>query len=420
MLSATELDQKAGQLVDQARSLLNEIKDDTEESRAKELESQHDAIMAEYDAVMAKWHRAKKLEDAEKRADEQKEREVRNKRPEERVDSPAVDDGEEVSYRAAFHKWVKSGGREAELAPEVRAALKPEYRAQVTSTDSAGGFMVPTELLNRLTERMAMWGPMYSSDIFTIIAGTSGNKLTMPTVDDTAGRAPQNTSEGATLTDDGGRDVVFGERQLDAYSYDTEWLRISYELNSDSDFAMEPVIAQLLAKRIGRTVNEALTIGTGSNQPHGIVTASTAGLTAASATAITADELISLEHSVDPAYRGAPNVAFMMHDSTLEAIRKLKDGDGNFLFQRGDIRVGTPNTLLGYNFVINQAMPTIATGNRVALFGDMESYFVRRVGAPLIGSIQDKDFWPGVGIAGYVRVDGELSDVQAIKHLVMN
>ena len=109
----------------------------------------------------------------------------------------------------------------------------------------------------------------------------------------------------------------------------------------------------------------------------------------------------------------------MFNDGTLAAIRKLKDGDGNYLWQMGNVQQGQPGTLLGYQYSINQAMAGLGDGvsSRVMIFGDIGKYYVRKVGAPLIGAIQDKDFWPGFGIAGYIRFDGELSDTAAVKHL---
>jgi HK97 family phage major capsid protein len=148
------------------------------------------------------------------------------------------------------------------------------------------------------------------------------------------------------------------------------------------------------------------------------VTASTAGKTAAATAAVTGDEIIDLIHSVDPAYRTAPRVGFMMNDATMAAVRKLKDGDGNYLWQMGNFQSGVPDRLLGYTVSINQAMDSLAAAKKVMLFGDFGKYYVRKVGAPLIGSIQDKDFWPGFGVAGYIRFDGELADTAAVKHLI--
>jgi len=108
----------------------------------------------------------------------------------------------------------------------------------------------------------------------------------------------------------------------------------------------------------------------------------------------------------------------MLNDSTLLAIRKLKDGDGNYLWQMGNVQAGIPSTINGRPYSINQAMDSLAAAKKVMLFGDFSKYYVRKVGAPLIGAIQDKDFWPGFGVAGYIRFDGELSDTAAVKHLI--
>lgn len=130
------------------------------------------------------------------------------------------------------------------------------------------------------------------------------------------------------------------------------------------------------------------------------------------------DELLDLIHSIDPAYRGSPKVRFMFNDTTFAAIRKLKDGDGQYLWQPST-QVGQPDRLLGYAYSVNQAMAGLATGQKSVLFGDFGKYIVRKVGSPLIGAIQDKDFWPGFGIAGYIRLDGELTDTAAVKHILM-
>jgi HK97 family phage major capsid protein len=292
----------------------------------------------------------------------------------------------------------------------------PEMRAQ-TTTAAAGGYTIPTELMNEIAISMKAFGPMYDPGVTREIITSGGGEMTLPTIDDTAVTAGAHT-EGATLTDDGGKDVTFGQKSLGAYAFDTEWLRVSKELADDSIFAVESLIGGLLGERLGRIANLQLTTGTGSSAPNGIVTASTAGVTATGAAAITYDEIMDLEHSVDPAYRVGSQVAFMFNDSTLKAIRKLKDGDGNYLWQMGNVQAGIPSTINGRTYHINQDMASIATGQKTMLFGDFGKYIVRKVGAPLIGAIQDKDFWPGFGIAGYIRFDGELADTAAIKHLI--
>lgn len=413
-----EMQEKRGRLVTQAREALEEIQKNTDETRTAELEERHDKIMDEFDTLEKSIAREERMAKAEKQASEKREAEERQKREEKRPDQSAEgrgsDDGGLPEYRSAFHSWLKARGNLAEMAPEARSVL--EKRAQTVGTDSQGGFTVPEELQATLEKALAAWGPMYNSDICTVITTSSGNKITMPTVDDTATAMAKHT-EAAALTDDGGVDVTFGEKQLDAFAYNTEWVQFSYELIQDSVFNMEGVLGELLGERIARRVNTELTTGDGTGDPNGVATASSAGVTAASATALTGDELIDLLHSVDPAYRAAPKCRWMFNDTTLAAIRKLKDGQGNYLWEMGDIRTGEPGSLLGYSYSVNQAMAGIATANRSVLFGDFGKYYVRKVGAPVLG-VRRETYWPNLGIAGIVRLDGELMQTAAIKHLV--
>jgi len=408
----------------EARSLLDQASAEKDATRAADLEKQHDKAMADFDAISAKVERFQKMADIEARASAAQEAEARAKREAKR---PGADAGEartggDMDYRTAFHEYLRAQGQKGEMSPEARAVLetgysKVEARAQTTS-NTAGGYSVPTEVANILVKSMAAWGPMYSEGVATELVTNGGGAITMPTVNDTASTAGASGGEGVTLTDDGGKDVTFGVKTLNAYAFDTEWLRISKELADDSIFAMEQIIGDLLGERMGRIANMQLTTGTGSSAPNGVVTASSLGKTAAGTAAVTADEIMDLLHSVDPAYRDGPKVAFMFNDSTLSAIRKLKDGNGNYLWQMGNVQQGQPGSLLGYRYHINQSMASLATGQKVMLFGDFGKYYVRKVGQPLIGAIQDKDFWPGFGIAGYIRFDGELADTAAVKHMI--
>ena len=179
---------------------------------------------------------------------------------------------------------------------------------------------------------------------------------------------------------------------------------------------MESFLGRLLGERMARIVNSKLTTGSGSSDVEGIVTNSAADVTAASATAVTADEIIDLVHSVDSAYR-VGKAAFMTNDSTLAAVRKLKDGNGNYLWQMGNYQAGVPQNLLGYNVVVNQDMDSIATAKKTILFGDMSYFYVRKVGQAAIYVARER-FAPDFGILGYIRFDGVLSNTAAIKHLV--
>lgn len=410
-----ELREKQAKITAEARERLDLITQSTDEARTKELEAQHDAAMAEYDRLEAQIEREQKLADIEARAAQR--REERIPRPGNAEARGAPEDGDGVTYRSAFAKYVCG----VDLEPEEREVLKRgaarfEQRAQTAGTTTAGGFTVPTELANEIVRTMLAWGPMYDPGVTMEMLTASGNPIKIPTVNDTTVTAEAHT-EGTALTDDGGKDVTFGQKSLDAYAFDTEFVRWSWELDTDSIFNMESLLASLLGERLGRIANSQLTTGSGSSAPNGIVTASSLGVTAAATGAVTADELIDLQHAVDPAYRVSPRARWMMNDSTFKAIRKLKDGQGQYLFQPG-IANGPGATVLGYPYSINQAMASMATGNKAILFGDFGKYFVRKVGAPVIGVMRER-FWPDLGIAGLIRFDGELGDTTAVKHLIM-
>lgn len=432
MPTLREMQEQRETLVAGARERLEQINTNTDESRAAELESQHDIAMADLDALDKKIEREQRMALAERNQEElreRNERELRARRPIAPVGETGAGAGEgEITYRTAFHAYLRAEGQVALLSAEERAVLrrgyqtiKPEERAQVTGTNAAGGYVVPTELQAEIIRTMKMWGPMYDPGITRELTTSGGYSLPFPTVDDTANTIA-GTTQGTTLLDDASGDVVFGQKALSAYAFATPWIRVSKELADDSLFAMEALLGDLLGERLGRGANLKLTVGAGSGsaEANGVVTASTTGKTAASATAVTYDEIIDLTHSVDPAYRGSPKVAYMFSDPILQVIRKLKDGQGNYLWQHGNVQQDVPSSLNGYNYHINQAMSqAMTTGQKIMLFGDFSKYFVRKVGAPLIGAIQDKDFWPGFGIAGWIRFDGNLMDAAAIKRLAL-
>lgn len=422
MANLKELRQQQARIATNARAKFDEIKDDTAEDRAAEIEREFDAMMADHDKIGQKIERMERLEAAERSLDVGDDRRPRG----EDTEARGQDRDEPMDYRTAFHAYLRAQGNIGAMTGEERAALEAGYqdmgkeaRAQ-TTTNAAGGYSIPETMLERVIVSMRAWGPMYEGGPFTDITTVGGNPMPFPTVDDTTSTAGAHT-EGATLTDDGGKDATFGTKQLDAFAFDTEWLRVSKELNDDSFIAMETFIGRLLGERLARIANSKLTTGSGSSDVHGIVTASSQGKVATATNAITWDEIMDLEHSVDPAYRVGPSVGYMFNDSTLLAARKLKDGDGNYLWQMGNVQAGIPNTFNGRPYWINQDMAGLSDGvsSRVMLFGDMSAYYVRKVGQPLIGAIQDKDFWPGFGIAGYIRFDGELSDTAAVKHLAL-
>lgn len=417
--------EERGQLVAEARSILDSIENETDQTRIAEAEQRHDAVMKKVDDLDKKIQREER-QVALETAEEERGRQNRPNRgggsasgvddPENGEDRTAEQAQEE--YRDAFYAMLREGGDMSVLSAEARQILRRGYvenRVQIAGTDSAGGFTVPTTLANFIVSTMKDWGPMYDPGITTELVTSSGNAFDIPTNDDTGNTAALK-SEGADLTDDDSGDLAFGEKNLNAFVYATPWLKISFELLQDSAFNLEAFIGAKLGERLGRIANQRLTIGTGSSQPNGIVTAASIGKTAAAAAAIAADELIDLQHSVNAAYRRSPRCGWMFADTTLASIRKLKDGQGNYLWQMGDVRVGAPDLILGKQYFVNDDVAAMAANARTVVFGDMGAYIVRKVGSPLIGTVRER-FWPKVGMAGLVRFDGELTDTAAVKVL---
>ena len=413
--------ERMAELATEARAQLDSITDKTDPAKATEIEQRFDTIMADHDKLAKEVERGERLLAAEERA-----REPAGRRPD-IDDAEARAEAEEnentPEYREVFKKQLRLGV--AELDAEERQVLMSgrvdfgsESRAQTSTTGSSGGYTVPVELAPEIDREMAAWGPMWDADIVRELGTTSGNRINWPTVDDTA-KTGRIKAQNAAVDDDGSDDVAFGEKQLDAFVYDTGIVRVPLELLQDSQFDIESLMNDLFGERLGRLANSVLTTGTGSSQPQGIVPASSAGKTAAAAAALTADELIDLFHSVDPAYRASPKCRWMFNDATLATIRKLKDGQGNYLWQMGDVRTGEPDQFLGKPYSVNQAMADIGADAKPVIFGDLSRYIVRKVLGFQVLTLRERyaeNFQ--IGMVGFKRFDGELLNNAAVKHLV--
>lgn len=425
-MTLQELYEKRAKIVADARAALDEITKNTDDARVAELEARHDTIMADLDKLDKAIKREEQVAAAERSLEE---RAARNRPKGGDIEVSGQDGGKggeqrsdeqrQTEYRDAFFAMLREGGDVGALTREQRDLLRRGYvenRTQTAGSNAAGGYTVPTTLAAKIVEVMKDWGPMYDPGITDEMVTSSGNPFDIPTNNDTANSAAA-LAEGADLTDDDSGDLAFGEVSLSAYVYATPWLKMSFELLQDSIFNLEQFVARKLGERLGRLANTQLTVGDGAGDPNGIVTASALGKTAAAVAAITADEMIDLQHSVNAAYRRSPSCRWMFADTTLAALRKLKDGDGNYLWQMGDVRVGAPDLILGKPYAVNDDVPALAASAKAVLFGDFSRYVVRKVGSPLIGTVRER-FWPKVGMAGLIRFDGDLVDTAAVKHLI--
>lgn len=412
-MATSELRAKQHELLVDAEQVRSEITNDTPAERVAELEARFDTIMSEHDSLNERIEREDRLE-AARSEHERREQEARAKRPQGEDREVRGSNPVEVTEESAFRAFLQRGA--SGLTQEERSKLVPESRAQSTS-NTAGGYTIPQILMNELVKSMAAWGPMLDPGITRELVTAGGGVIYMPTVNDTANvgvRLAENT--GATSEGD----VVFGQKQLDAYKYSSGPILVSSELLQDSAFDMGAILNDLMGERIARKVNTDLTTGDGSGDPNGIVTASTLGKTAAGAAAITADELIDLYHSVDPAYRNSPNFRFMFKDSTLQLIRKLKDAENRYLIDGLRDGAGVINIAgISVPYSINQAMPASATGLKSVLVGDFSKYVVRRVREFVVRRSDELYLTSDQSVfVGFARFDGELLDTAAVKHLI--
>ena len=304
-------------------------------------------------------------------------------------------------YRKAFWNAMRTRAGEG-LEPNVRNALQ-------VGTDSEGGYLVPDEFERTLVEALE------DENIFRTLANvitTSSGDRKIPVVA-TKGSASWVDEEG-TISDS---DDSFGQVSIGAYKLAT-LIKVSEELLNDSAFDMEAYISREFARRIGNKEEEAFFIGDGSGKPTGILAAlggAQLGVTTAGATAITMDEVLDLFYSLKAPYRN--RASFVMNDATIKAIRKLKDGQGQYLWQPS-IQAGTPDTILNRPLHTSSYVPTIAAAAKTIAFGDFSYYWVADRQGRVFKRLNELYAVTGqIGFVATQRVDGKLILPEAIKVL---
>lgn len=310
-----------------------------------------------------------------------------------------------------YSRWLR-GGDAAITAQEwadIRATMS-------TTTPAEGGYSVQSEVAATLIEALKAYGGV--REVAEVISTAMGNSLSFPTTDGTSETGeliPENTTANAD-------DPTFGTVALNVYKFSSKIIAVPFELLQDSQIDVEAFVNQRLITRLGRATNTYFTTGTGTSQPRGIVTGATAGKvgTTGQTTTVIFDDLVDLIHSVDPAYRKSPGVGFMMNDSALKVIRKLKDSQNRPVFLPGDAGLSGPmaDTVLGYRVTINQDMAAMAANAKSILFGDMKKYIVRDVMAATAFRFTDSAYAKlgQVGFLYWMRSGGNLTDTGAVKY----
>lgn len=306
--------------------------------------------------------------------------------------------------RDLFAKWLQGGDKalSAQDWADVRATMS-------TSTTTEGGYTVPTDVASSINEVLKAYGGVRS--VANVIQSAQGNDINFPTSDGTS-EVGELIGQNTTAT---AADPSFGVVTLSTYKFSSKIVAVPYELLQDSNADIEAFIVRRLGDRLGRIQNQFFTTGTGTAQPKGVVTAAASGKvgTTGQTTTVIADDLIDLIHSLDPAYR-AGNCRFMMADSSLKVIRKLKDSQNRPIFLPGYDGLGNAmgDSILGYGVTINQDMAAMAANAKSILFGDFSRYTIRDVMGMTLFRFEDSVYAKlgQVGFLAWMRTGGTLTD----------
>lgn len=308
----------------------------------------------------------------------------------------------------------KIGRSSNEYKKAMMSALRSNFRnvsnVLQEGVDADGGYLVPEEYDHRLVD--ALTEENIFRGLATTITTSGERKINIAATKPAAAWI----DEGEALTFG---DATFAQINLDAHKLHVA-VKVTEELLYDNAFQLENHIIDMFSKALSNAEEDAFLNGDGIGKPLGVFAETGGGeigVTAASATAITADEIINLVYSLKRPYR--KKAKFIMNDQTVAAVRKLKDGNGNYLWQPS-AQAGEPDRLFGYEVLTSPYAPTIAYGQSVIAFGDFSYYNIGDRGTRSFAEL--KELFAGNGMIGFVakeRVDGKLVLPEAVKILKM-
>lgn len=382
----------------EARKLLDESKD---KAWTAENQTKYDGLTGEIVEIDQRIEREQKLLDLAA------EDHIKNRDPAKKLDTE-----DHLSDIKIFDAWMRKGekGLSAEQAHKL-------YNTMSTTTGSEGGYTVPALVASELINSLKLFGGMRS--VAQLLTTAQGNPLSYPTSDGTAeiGELLAENTAAAAL------DPSFGTVGLNVFKYSSKVIAVPIELLQDSSVDIEAFVRQRIIERIGRITNQHFTTGTGTAQPRGIVTGSSAGKVGTTGQTLTViyDDLVDLLESVDEAYQLGGECKFMFAQTVRGLLRKLKDTAGRPIWTPGyeaGITAGAPDLLLGKSVVINNDMPIPAANAKSIIYGDMKKYIIRDAMAVSLMRFDDSAFASKgqVGFLAFIRSGGNLTDVAAVKH----
>lgn len=308
----------------------------------------------------------------------------------------------------------------ASIAAELRSFLRGEkgrfydvnpqgpvnFRTLSKLTAGAGANTVPTNFYDRLVVHLIETSAVLQAGP-TVLNTAGGETIQVPKT--TAHSSAAIVTEGAAIA---ASDPSFGQMSLGAYKYGT-LIQVSRELLDDTGVDLEGYLAMQAGRALGNAFGGHMVTGTGTAQPTGIVTAATVGVTGGTGStgAFTADNLIDLYYSVIAPYRNSPQAAWLMKDSTIAALRKVKDTTGQYIWQPG-LQTGVPDSLLGKPIYTDPNVAGTGLSAKSVVFGDFSQYFVRMAGGVRFERSDDYAFNTDlVTFRALMRADATLVDL---------
>ena len=300
---------------------------------------------------------------------------------------------------------VKTGRASDAYKDAMLSAMRSNFRnvsnVLQEGVDADGGYLVPEEYDRRLID--VLDGENIMRSLATKITTAGQHKINIAA-----------TKPAAAWIEEGGAlsfgDATFDQIYLDAYKLHVA-IKVTEELLYDNAFGLENYIITQFGKALANAEEDAFLNGNGTGKPTGIFAENGGGQIAATLTAaIKSDDLIDLVYGLKRPYR--KNASFIMNDTTLASIRKLKDNNGAYIWQPS-YKEGEPDRVLGYAVHTSAFAPT----NAIA-FGDYSYYNIGDRGSRSFAEL--RELFAGNGMVGYVakeRVDGKLILPEAVKIL---
>jgi HK97 family phage major capsid protein len=371
--------------------------------------SRLDALLNEVEAIDGEITREQRLMQASEPAPGSQEEHLRA------LESATREPGKQSPENGALKTFLHSGlgGLTAEQRKAMASRVNPDIRAAMsTTTTTEGGYTTALEYQRSVEQALKAFGGM--REVGTVFQTETGIQLQFPTGDATS-EIGEIVGQNTPVT---GADTVFGLVTLDVYKYSSKKIALPFELLQDSFIDIEAYIRDVLQMRLGRIQNTHFTVGTGTGQPRGVVTGATSGKVGLTGQTLSViyDDLIDLQHAVDPAYRKLPGVAFMMNDASVKVVRKIKDSQNRPIFVPGyetGVPQGVPDRLLGTPIVVNQDVAVMAANAKSILYGPFSKYKIRDVMDLTLFRMTDSAFTLNgqVGFVAFMRSGGNLIDV---------